>query len=168
MHNLGHAAPERNHARLDTNGFELRAAELVRAPGQLHPIDSVVHRHLPAVDPHNLRPRLLVGQRELNLPVEPAAPQQRRVEHVDAVRRREHLDPVVGREAVELVQQLQHRPLDLAVARLFAVEALGAHGVELVDEDDRWRFLLREREAVAHELRSVSNEHLDQLGAGQL
>ena len=85
------------------------------------------------MDLHDARTGVLGRQRELDLAVESAGPQQRRVEDVDAVGRGDDLDPVVRAEAVELVEQLEHGPLDLAIARLLAVEALGANRVELVD-----------------------------------
>ena len=166
--NLNHAFPQRNHPGLHTHRLQLRAAKLVRAPRQLGPVDRVVHRHLAAVDLEDLRPGLLVGQRELNLAVQPAGPEQRRVEHVDAVRRREHFDAVVRGEAVELVEEFQHRALDFPVAALLAVEAFRAHGVELVDEDDGGGFFFGEGEAVADELGAVADEHLHELRAREL
>ena len=53
-----------------------------------------------------------------------------------------HLDAVVGGEAVQLVEQLEHSALHLAVAAEVAVEALGADGVHLVDEDDARRLCI--------------------------
>ena len=85
-----------------------------------------------------------------------------------AVGRRDDLDVRRGREAVELVEQLEHRALDLAVARELRVEALGADGVDLVDEDDAGALLFGESERVAHELGAVADKHLDQLRARQL
>ena len=82
---------------------------------------------------HNARASILGRQRKLDLAVESAGPKERRVEDVDSVRRRDDLDSVVRAEAIELVEQLEHGPLDLAIARLLAVEALGADRVELVD-----------------------------------
>ena len=120
------------------------------------------------MDFQDLSPGFLVGQGELDLAVQPARTQERRVEHVDAVGGGEHLDAVVGGEAVELVEEFQHRALDFAVPALFAVEAFRADGVELVDEDDGGGFLFGEGEAVADELGAVADEHLDQLGAGEL
>ena len=166
--NPRHALPQRNHPGLHTHGLQLRAPKLVRTPRQLGPIHPVIHRHLPTMDPQDLRPRLLVRQRELNLPIQPPTPQQRRIQHIDPVRRREDFDAVVGREAVELVEEFEHRALDLAVAGFLAVEALRAHGVELVDEDDRGGFFFRKGEAVTHELGAVADEHLDELRAGEL
>lgn len=71
-------------------------------------------------------------------------------------------------ETIKLVEQLEHRALHLAVAGLLGVEAFGADGVQLVDEDDGGRLLLREREGVAHELRAVTDEHLHELWPSQL
>lgn len=135
MPDLGHSLPERDHARLDTDGLQLRAAELVRAAGQLGVVDRLVDGHFPAVDLEDLGPRLLVRERELDLAVQAARPQEGRVEHVDAVRGGEDFDAVVRGEAVELVEQFQHGPLHLSVPALFAVKPFGADGVELVDED---------------------------------
>ena len=116
----------------------------------------------------NLRPRLLIRQRELNLAIQPPRSQQRRVQNIHPVRRREDFHPIIRREAIELVEEFQHGALDLAIAALFGVEALGADGVELVDEDDGGGFFFGEGEAVAHQLGAVADEHLDELGAGEL
>ena len=166
--NPRHALPQRNHPRLHTHSLQLRAPKLVRTPRQLGPIHPVIHRHLPTMDLQDLRPRLLVRQWELNLPIQPPAPQQRRIQHIDAIRRREDFNAVVGREAIELVEEFEHRALDLPVAGFFAVEALRAHGVELVDEDDRGGFFFREGETVTDQLGAVADEHLDELRAGEL
>ena len=72
-----------------------------------------------------------------------------------------HLDPLVTAETVELVEELQHRPLDLTVAALLRVKPLGADGVQLVDEDDGGRLLLCQLKRVADELGAVADEHLD-------
>ena len=160
--------PQRNHPRLHTDRLQLRPAHLVRRPRQLRPIDPFLRRHFPAMDLQDLRARLLVGQRELDFAIQTARAEKRRVQHVDAVRRGEDFDAVVGREAVELVEQLEHGALDFAVAGFFAVEAFRAHGVELVDEDDAGGFFFGEREAVAHQFGAVADEHLHELGAREL
>jgi len=53
------------------------------------------------VNLHDARARLLVGVRELNLAVEPARPQQGRVQNVDAVRRRNDLSQADRGRAAE-------------------------------------------------------------------
>ena len=54
------------------------------------------------------------------------------------------------------------------LGRLVTIEPLRADGVELVDEDDGRRLLARQCERVSHQLRSVADEHLHELGRGQL
>ena len=73
-----------------------------------------------------------------------------------------NLDVVNTAEPVQLVEKLQHGPLHLPVSRLLTVEPLRPNGVQLVDEDDRGRLLLCQRERVAHQLCAVSNEHLEE------
>ena len=75
-----------------------------------------------------------------------ARPQQRGVQDVGSVGGGDDLHAVVRREPVELIQELEHRPLHLAVAVRVRVETLRADGVDLVNEDDRGRLFLRQRE----------------------
>ena len=45
---------------------------------------------------------------------------------------------------------------------------LGADGIQLIDEDDGWSFLLGQGKGIPDELGTIPNEHLHQLGASQL
>ena len=54
-------------------------------------VDVAMLCDLGAVDLQDLQPRLLVGQRDLNLAVQPPRPQQRGVQHVRPVGRHDHL-----------------------------------------------------------------------------
>ena len=45
---------------------------------------------------------------------------------------------------------------------------LGANGIQLINEDDRWSFLLGQGEGIPDQLGTISDEHLHQLGASQL
>jgi hypothetical protein len=163
---LAHA--QGDHASLDAHGLEHGTAELVRAARQLAPVDRRVDLHLARVDLENLGASLLVGQRELDLAVKTAGPEQGGIQDVDTVRGGDDLDPVVRGEAVELVEKLQHGPLYFTVAALLAVETLGTNGIQLVDEDDRRGLLLGESEAVADKFGAVAYEHLHKLRAGEL
>mmetsp|Transcript_31688 Transcript_31688/g.75269 ORF Transcript_31688/g.75269 Transcript_31688/m.75269 type:complete len:334 (+) Transcript_31688:294-1295(+) len=120
------------------------------------------------MDLQDLRAGVLRGVRELDLAVEAAGPHERRVEDVGAVGRGDDLDLLRAAEPVELVEELEHRALHLAVAADVRVEPLGANGVDLVDEDDRRGLLLREQEGVPHQLGAVPDEHLHQLRAREL
>jgi hypothetical protein len=103
-----------------------------------------------------------VGRRDEDLAVEPARPQQRRIELVEQVGGGDH-DHVAGRlEAVHLDQQLVERLL--ALAGRVALAALAADGVELVDEDDRRRVLARLGEEAADAGGAETGEHLHERG----
>jgi hypothetical protein len=104
-----------------------------------------------------------VGERHDDLAVEAAGSQQCRVEHVRPVGRGDDDDALVALEAVHLDQQLVQRLLALVVAAAEARAAVPADGVDLVDEHDAGRVLLRLLEHVAHAARADADEHLDEV-----
>ena len=106
-----------------------------------------------------------VGAIDDDLAVEAARAQQRRIEHVGAVRRGDQDDAGVLIEAVHLDQQLIERLLALVVSAAETRAALAADRVDLVDEDDARRALLRLLEEVAHARRADADEHLDEVRA---
>ena len=105
-----------------------------------------------------------VGAIDDDLPVEAAGAQQRGIEHVGAVRRGDQDDAGVLIEAVHLDEQLVERLLALVVTAAQARAALAADRVDLVDEDDARRALLRLFEEIAHAARADADEHLDEIG----
>ena len=123
--------------------------------------------HLLQVHLEDLRAPAQVGQLDDDAAVEAAGAQQRRVEHLGAVRRGEQHDALRRVEAVHLDEQLVQRLLLLVVAAELQ-PGPGARlpdRVELVDEDDARRLRLRLLEEVAHARRADADEHLDELGA---
>lgn len=44
----------------------------------------------------------------------------------------------------------------------------GANGIQLINEDDRWRLLLGQGKGITDQFGTIPNEHLHQLGASQL
>ena len=121
-------------------------------------------RQLPHVHLEDLLATAHVGQRNDDLPVESAGPEQRRVEHVRAVRRRDDDDTFVALEAVHLDEQLVQRSLALVVAAETGA-AMTANRIDLVDEDDARRVLLRLVEHVADARSADADEHLDEVRA---
>ena len=107
-----------------------------------------------------------VGKPHVDLTVEAARAQQRGVENVGAVRRRHDDDALIRTEAVHFDEQLVERLLALVVAAAEARAALTAHGVDLVDEDDRGGNFLRLFEEVTHAARADADIHLDKIRAG--
>ena len=123
-------------------------------------------RHLADMDFQNLFAADDVGVRHHDLAVEAARAQQRRIEHVGPVGRGDQDDAFVGFEAVHLDEQLVERLLALVVAAAKAGAAMAADGVDLVDEDDAGRVLLRLLEHVAHAAGADADEHFDEVGTG--
>ena len=83
-----------------------------------------------------------VGQRELDLPVETAGPEEGGVEGVLPVGGHDDLDVCRLVESVHLVEQLEEDALHLPVGAGLRVETLRRDRVDLVDEDDGWGVLL--------------------------
>ena len=98
--------------------------------------------------------------------IEAAGAKERGIEDVGAVGRGDENDAFVGLEAVHLDEQLIQRLLALVVAAAEARAALPAHRIDLVDEHDARRILLRLLEHVAHARGADAHEHLDEVRAG--
>ena len=145
---------------------EVGAAHAGRAACDDVDVDVGVDLLVAHVDLEDLDPLVLRGQRHHDLAVEAAGPQQRGVEDVGAVRRRHHHDALGRLEAVHLGEHLVERLLALVVPAAETGAALAADGVDLVDEDDRGRLLLRGLEQVADTRRADADEHLHEVGAG--
>ena len=106
-----------------------------------------------------------IGSIDNDLAIEAAGTQQRRIEHVGAVRGGDQDDVDVGLEAIHLNEQLVERLLTLVVATTHASATMTTDGIDLVDEDDARRVLLGLLEQVAHTTRADADEHLDEVGA---
>ena len=106
---------------------------------------------------------LHVGGVDADLAVEAARAQQGGVEDVGAVRRRDQDDVGLDVEAVHLDQKLVEGLLALVVTAAEAGAAVASDRVDLVDEDDGRRVLLRLLEQVAHAARADAHEHLDEV-----
>ena len=96
----------------------------------------VGQRHFAGMDFEDLPAAGGVGRADENLAVEPARPPERRIDRIDPVGGADHDDGVDALEPVHQGEQLG----DGAGVRMGAgLAALGRHGVQFVDEDDRGR-----------------------------
>ena len=121
--------------------------------------------HPAGVDTEDPPLSLLIRKRELDLPVNPSRPDESGVEGLDPVGGHDDLHITSGVEAVQLVEELQHCPLDLPLAPAVALVPLSAHSVDLVDEDDAGRVFLGYTEELSDQLGAVTEVLLDQLTA---
>ena len=111
------------------------------------------------------------GLPEDDLAIEPARPQERRVEDLRPVRRGHDDDRIlgVGLEAVDLGEQLIQRLLAFVVRdEPDPAAAALADRVDLVDEHDRGRGGAGLLEQIAHARGADADEHLDELGSARL
>jgi len=153
--------------RLVHEVLEGRAGEADGPGGDRIQIDVRGERLVAAVDLEDLNPSSLVRQVDGDAAVEAARSQQGVVEDVGAVRRGDDDHARVAREAVHLRQDLVESLLALIIRReATARRALPPDGVDLVDEDDARRVLLRVSEQASDARRADADEHLDELGTG--
>ncbi len=147
---------------------DLGPREARRLPGQQVHVDLGCERELLGVDAEDLGALAAVGPVDEDLAVEAAGAKERGVEDVRTVGGRHDDDALVRVEPVHLDEQLVERVLALVVAADDgAAPAAPADGVDLVDEDDTGRLLLRLAEQVAHARGADADEHLDEVGAGE-
>lgn len=106
---------------------------------------------------------LIVWQAELDAAVETPRAQERWIERIRTVCRHQHLDVATRVEAVELVDELEHRALDLVVATGAVVKAHASDGVDLVEEDDARLFCPRKLEELANHTRALADVLLHEL-----
>ena len=144
------AAAGGEQRRLVDQVHQVGAGEAGRAARDHLEIDVGRQRHLAHVHLEDLLAADDVRVGHDDLPVETAGAQQRRVEHVGPVGGGDEDDAFVRLEAVHLDQELVQRLLALVIAAAEAGAAMAADRVDLVDEDDAGRVLLRLLEHVAH------------------
>ena len=101
-----------------------------------------------------------------NLAIESTWAQQRRIENVGPVRGCDQDYALSLTEPVHLDEQLVEGLLAFVMAAAESGAALTAHGVDLVDEDDRRRVLFGLFEHVAHAGGADTHEHLDEVRTG--
>ena len=87
------------------------------------------------------------------------------VEDVNPVGGHDHLDVLGCLEPVQLIEELQHGPLYLAVSAAARLYPGTADAVDLVHEDNGRGVLSGHHEQLPHHPAALANELLDQLGS---
>ena len=157
----------REQRRLIDEVGEIGPHETRRDPGDLFDIDRGIELHVGDVNPQDRLAAADVGPVDKHVPVEPAGPEQRRIERFRPVCRRQHDHAAIAAKAVHLDQQGVERLFPLVVATDHTRAASLAERVELVDEDDAGRFRGRLLEHVADPRRPHAHEHLHEVAARQ-
>ena len=145
---------------------KIGAREACRLPGQHVKIDVLCKRLVLRMHLQNFAAALSVGRADIDLPVEAARAQQRRVENIFSVGGGNDDDLLVGRKAVHFDEQLVERLLALVMPAAEPRAASAADSVDLVDEDDGGRDLLRLIEEVAHAACAYADIQLHKIRAG--
>mmetsp|Transcript_148811 Transcript_148811/g.414611 ORF Transcript_148811/g.414611 Transcript_148811/m.414611 type:complete len:336 (-) Transcript_148811:8-1015(-) len=145
------------HPGLRADVPHIRAVEAVSELYDGIPVDVAVLGNGCRVDLQDVDACLLVRQGDLDLPVQAARPQEGRVQHVRPVGRHDDLHFAEGLEAVDLVQELHERALDLAVGGRALGEAPAADGVDLIHEDDARLVVPCVREHLADDARALAD-----------
>mmetsp|Transcript_46588 Transcript_46588/g.120614 ORF Transcript_46588/g.120614 Transcript_46588/m.120614 type:complete len:231 (+) Transcript_46588:90-782(+) len=161
LRHLHAALAQGEHAGLRAHRLDVCATEVVLGHHELLKIHVVRERHLAGMDLEDAPLGLLVGQRELDLAVNAAWTDHGRIQGLDAVGGHDHLHVATIVEAVQLVEQFQHRALDLLLATAGRVVPLGGHCVDLVDEHNGGRVLLRDAEHLTDQLRPITQVFLN-------
>src|SRR5438552_3725639 len=156
----------REERRLVHQVLEVRTGKPRRLTGQQLDVHVFGDRHATGMHAEDAFPALHIRPRHDHAAVEAAGTEERRVEHVGAVRGGDQDDALVGLEAVHLDEELVERLLALVVAAAETRAAVTADGVDLVDEDDARGVLLPLHEEIAHPRGAHADEHLDEVRAG--
>jgi hypothetical protein len=159
-------APRREQRGLVEQILQIGAGESGRAFRKRLEQDFLAQRLVARMHFQDLLPAFDVRAIDHDLAIETAGPQQGRVEHVGAVRRRDQDHAGVLIEAVHLHEQLIERLLALVMAAAQTRAALAADGVDFVDEDDARRRLFRLIEEVANARGAHADEHFDEVRTG--
>src|SRR5436309_3029090 len=159
----------REQRRLVDDVGEIGARETRRARGNDAEVDARRQDHGAGVQSQDRLAAPEIGLVDDDLPVEAARAQERLVEHLGAVRRSHDDHALRGVEAVHLSQQLVEGLLALVVApdEPGAARTRLADRVQLVDEDDARGLVLGLLEQITDARGTHTDEHLDELGAGQ-
>ena len=157
--------PDGEHARLCRHAAQLRARRVGAQARDELPPDVALHRHALGVDAQDVGAPVEIGQRELDFAVDAAGPHEGRVEGRRAVGREHDFDVASRVEAVELGDELEHRPLHFVVAARAVVESCAADGVDFVEEYDAGFFRPGHLEELAHHSSAFSDVLLHEFAA---
>mmetsp|Transcript_13821 Transcript_13821/g.28275 ORF Transcript_13821/g.28275 Transcript_13821/m.28275 type:complete len:206 (+) Transcript_13821:1164-1781(+) len=164
--NKVHLLPNALHSGLGTEGGDISADETVGLGSNDLRVNIVVELHVTGVDAEDLEAAVLVGDADVNFPIETSEAAEGGVHGVGPVGSADNDNGSASLHAVHKGEHLGDDPsLDLSVGFV----PLGGDGVDLVDEDDGGCVLLGLLEGLpevtltlsghlGHDLRAINEE----------
>ena len=152
--------------RLVEQILQIRAGKSGGGFGNRIKVDIACERLAARMDFEDLLTTLHIRCADIDLTVKASRTEQRRIQNVLTVGRRDDDDTFVGAEAVHLNQQLVERLLALVVSAAQSGASVASDRVDLVDEHDGRRVLLRLFEQVAHARCADTDIQLDEVRTG--
>ena len=146
--------------------LQIRAGEARGGLRDLTEVHVLGQRLVPRMNLQDLLAALHVGLSNADLPVKTTRTHDGGVEDIHTVRRGHHDDALVRAETVHLHQQLVQGLLALVVAAAHTGAAASGDCVDLVNEHDAGRILLRLSEQVTDTRSADAHEHLDEIRTG--
>ena len=129
-------------------------------------IDIVLERLILCVYFQDVRTALDVRTGNRDTTVETSRTQERRVKDIDTVCCRDNDNALIRTETVHLNEQLVQCLLALIVTAAHAGTTVTTYGIDLIDEDDARRILLRAVEKVSYTACTDTDEHFNEVGTG--
>ena len=145
---------------------EIRSRESDGGAGDLPQIDLLLDRLVLGMHFKDLHAVFKVREVDGDFPVESSRPEQCLIEDIRAVRRRHDDDIGVIVEAVHFGKDLVEGLFPFVVSSADSWGPLLSDGIDLIDEDDRWRLLFRFLEEIPHSSGADPYEHLHEFGSG--
>ena len=164
FHADDHAVPAGcQQRRFIQHVLDIRRREARCPPRQHDRVDALIQRLVARVDFKYLFSSDDVRNADDDLPVESARSQKRRVQYVRTVRRCQDDDAGVLRESIHLDKQLVERLLTFVMAAAKSGATFPSYRIDLIDEDDARRVLLRLLEQVTDTGCADTDEHLHEV-----
>lgn len=155
---------EERDLRFGDHVTQIGAIQLIAHLDHALEIDLALLLYACSVDLQNLHPANFIRQRNLNFPVQTPSSQQRRVQCIRSVCCHDDLGLAQVVEAVQLVQELHKRALNLTIGRCTLTKAPSTDSVDLIHEDNAGFMLFRVTEHLADQACGFSNVLVDNSG----
>ena len=105
-----------------------------------------------------------VWEWELNLSIETSGTKEGGIESIGTVSSHDNLDINGLIETIHLLEEFDKNTLDFTISSCVSIVSLGGDGIDLINEDNRWRIFLCHPEDVSDHTGALTEILLDELG----